>query len=129
VDEKGKFIDSRTEKICTCCGELKPAAEFYILGNGKLFSWCAECHRTTNRNKARDLKIKCVEYKGGKCEVCGYSHCLGALEFHHLDPEQKDFTISTKQLTANFEKLKPELDKCSLLCKNCHAEVHYQENN
>ena len=71
---------------------------------------------------ARKTKLKAIEYKGGKCIVCGYNKSIRALQFHHLDPTQKDFGISGT--TKSFEKLKPELDKCVLLCANCHGEVH-----
>ena len=67
-------------------------------------------------------KEKLIEYKGGKCQVCGYNKCASALEFHHLDPSQKDFTISGG--TKSFESLKPEVDKCILVCANCHREIH-----
>ena len=62
-------------------------------------------------------KEKLIEYKGGKCQVCGYNKCASALEFHHLDPSQKDFTISGG--TKSFENL-----KCILVCANCHREIH-----
>jgi hypothetical protein len=70
-----------------------------------------------------EKKKKCVEYKGGCCVICGYKRCLSALEFHHLNPEEKDFSIS-KYVNVKFEKIKNELDKCVLLCANCHREVH-----
>ena len=63
-----------------------------------------------------------VEYKGGKCQCCGYSRCLEALEFHHLDPNIKSFTISGK--SKSFNSLKSEVDKCILVCSNCHKEIH-----
>jgi hypothetical protein len=68
------------------------------------------------------VKIRLVEYKGGKCQICGYNKCFNALEFHHLNPNSKDFTISGKSLS--FEKLKYEVDKCILVCSNCHSEIH-----
>ena len=68
------------------------------------------------------VKTKLVEYKGGKCQCCGYNRCIRALEFHHLDPSQKDFTISGK--SKSFETLKNEADKCILVCSNCHKEIH-----
>jgi endogenous inhibitor of DNA gyrase (YacG/DUF329 family) len=71
----------------------------------------------------RKLKLKCLEYKGGKCSNCGYSKCVNSLSFHHLNPDEKDFEIS-KFKTKVFNNLKPELDKCILLCFNCHAEEH-----
>lgn len=67
-------------------------------------------------------KEKIVLYKGGCCEKCGYDKCIRALEFHHLDPLQKDFNISGKMCA--FEKIKKEVDKCILVCSNCHKEIH-----
>ena len=74
----------------------------------------------------RRVKLKLVEYKGGKCENCGYNTCIDALEFHHKDPNEKDFTISGK--SWSFEKLKIESDKCILVCSNCHKEIHMKIN-
>lgn len=68
------------------------------------------------------IKQKAVDYMGGKCSHCGYSKYVGALEFHHLDPKEKDFGISGKVL--GWERIKKELEKCTLLCSNCHREEH-----
>jgi 5-methylcytosine-specific restriction endonuclease McrA len=75
----------------------------------------------------QDKKVKLVEYKGGCCQVCEYKKSIGALEFHHIDPNQKDFTISSKSYA--YERLKREVDKCVLLCSNCHIEVHEEIKN
>lgn len=75
--------------------------------------------------RRRKLKDMAIEYKGGKCEKCGYNKCNGALEFHHLNPEEKDFSISTSGTTKSFERIKKEIDKCILVCANCHREIHY----
>ena len=77
-------------------------------------------------NSRRILKEKLVEYKGGKCEICGYDKCITALEFHHLDPNEKEFTIGHNGVLS-LEKCKKEADKCILVCANCHRELHYQE--
>ncbi len=69
----------------------------------------------------KSSKEKAVVYKGGKCLLCGYSRCLQAMDFHHVDPTTKDKKVSE---SSNFETIKPELDKCVLLCANCHREVH-----
>lgn len=76
----------------------------------------------------RRVKLQCIEYKGGKCQRCGYDKCPGALTFHHLDPSQKDFGISSNGVSRSFAKAKPELDKCILVCQNCHSEIHHEEN-
>jgi len=72
-------------------------------------------------------KIELVEYKGGKCEICGYNKCIRAMEFHHKDPNEKDFTISGK--SWSFERLRKEVDKCILVCSNCHKEIHEDIEN
>ncbi len=70
-------------------------------------------------------KERCVESMGGKCYICGYSKCVNALEFHHLDPKEKDFGISsTRANPKSWDKIVDELKKCILLCSNCHQEVH-----
>lgn len=65
-----------------------------------------------------------VEHKGGKCCLCGYDDYQGALEFHHLDARKKDFGLGTDGLTRSWARTKKELDKCILVCSNCHKEVH-----
>lgn len=65
-----------------------------------------------------------LEYKGSKCERCGYNRCMEALEFHHIDPTKKDFNVSSRGHTRSWKRVKEELDKCVLLCANCHRELH-----
>ena len=74
--------------------------------------------------RRKKIRILSVEYKGGKCFRCGYNRCIDALEFHHLDPSQKDFNISSKGYTRSWARVKVELDKCIMLCANCHRELH-----
>ena len=77
---------------------------------------------------ARRKKIRqmAVEYKGGKCEICGYSRCIDALEFHHNDLAEKRFGISEKGYTRSWKEVMKELDKCIMICANCHRELHAQ---
>ena len=65
-----------------------------------------------------------VEYKGGKCILCGYKKYAQAFDFHHLDIKLKSFGISMDGLTRSWLRVKNELDKCAMLCANCHREVH-----
>ncbi len=76
------------------------------------------------KKRRKNIKILLVEYKGGKCFCCSYDRCVNALGFHHIDPEQKNFNIGHKGKTLAFEKMKEEVDKCVLLCSNCHRELH-----
>ena len=71
----------------------------------------------------RRVKAKAVSYKGGSCQVCGYDVCHRSMEFHHLDPSKKDFGISSGDTRA-WDKVVVELDKCILVCSNCHGEIH-----
>jgi 5-methylcytosine-specific restriction endonuclease McrA len=84
---------------------------------------CKKCKAKKNKILRDNIKRKCVEYKGGKCFVCGYNKFQGSLDFHHVNPKEKDFGIA-RVASNSFESLKGELDKCILLCKNCHYEVH-----
>ena len=73
------------------------------------------------RKKVRQMA---VEYKGGSCEVCGYDRCIDALEFHHNDLSDKKFGISEKGYTRSWKEVMKELDKCIMMCANCHRELH-----
>ena len=114
--EKGIPVLEGTKRICSGC--LK---EFIFRRHKAMtIDLCSAC---VSKRRRRTIKIKAVEYKGGKCQKCGYNKCVGAMDFHHLDPREKDFTISAN--AGRWEKIKRELDKCILLCKNCHAEYHF----
>src|SRR5437764_6667606 len=76
------------------------------------------------KRRRERVRLTAIQYKGGCCQICGYGRCMEALEFHHLDPTQKDFGISKKGYTRSWEKTKGEIEKCILLCANCHREVH-----
>lgn len=70
-------------------------------------------------------KIQAIEYMGGKCSTCGYDKYYGALEFHHTDPKEKDHDWSKLRLKS-WDKILTELQKCILLCSNCHKELHHK---
>ena len=83
---------------------------------------CYDCMPDGTQLTRGGFLAKLKEARGGKCVKCGYNKCLKALEFHHLDPSQKDFTISNdhfKLLDAVAES-----KKCILICSNCHKELH-----
>lgn len=83
-----------------------------------------KCNSCSVNKRRREVKQKLVDSKGGKCEKCGYNRCLRALSFHHLDPNQKDFEINTSRASLSYEKLIVEIQKCILVCGNCHMEIH-----
>ena len=80
--------------------------------------------REAVKKRREKLRQMAREYRGGKCEICGYHKCSRALNFHHVDPKSKDFGIAARGLTRSWDKIRQEIDKCILLCSNCHMEVH-----
>jgi transposase len=82
---------------------------------------CSQCRMEAVAKRRRALKRILVEEAGGGCMLCGYSRCDRALEFHHLNPEAKQFQITSH--TRSLARLRAEASKCVLLCSNCHAEV------
>lgn len=118
-------------KHCPACNDDLPSSDFYVRSapsrHGHLSPYCKKCSGLQVTIRQQQLKKLCVAYKGGKCESCGYDKCYASMDFHHRDPDQKDFSISSTSKTKWSEKLKLELDKCSLLCSNCHRELHHFE--
>lgn len=85
---------------------------------------CLKCLGDSVKRRRQRLKELSLQYKGGRCQCCGYDKCAMALEFHHIDPKGKDFGIGANGYTKSWEKVKKELDKCVLVCSNCHREIH-----
>lgn len=75
-------------------------------------------------NRRRRLKELAIKRKGGKCIFCGYCKCNAALDFHHVDESEKEFNLSLRGLTRSWKKIKQEINKCILVCANCHREIH-----
>lgn len=115
-------------KTCEICGSA-----FETLSNGHTRKYCFECsppncaRSVVISNLRRAMKREAVKRLGGKCSKCGYNKSLAALNFHHKDPNQKEFGLSAKGITHSWESYWEEAQKCELLCANCHAELHEQE--
>lgn len=114
---------TRTSKVCAFCMKDKPLIEFYKKGKGNThYPYCLPCTILYNKQRRNKIKRQAVDYKGGKCCICGYNKSLSALDFHHRNPQEKDLNIA--HCHGTFEKLKPELNKCDLVCCRCHREIH-----
>lgn len=105
---------------CGRCGETDPKR----FTDGR-FSECRKCRVRFQKNLYKKYKNDLVIYKGGKCEICGYNKCIAALDFHHINPDKKDPNWK-KMRCWTPSKVKGEIDKCQLVCKNCHSEIHYK---
>lgn len=122
-------------KICNVCNIDKNLSEFYSNGHTpkgtpKYKAACRNCSSTTTRNSFFDKLKDYLDISGRKyaCEKCGYTNVPGSLDFHHLNPLEKDFEISSISrsisLEGFMEKAASEIDKCQILCPNCHRLEH-----
>jgi len=84
---------------------------------------CRQCRSDAVLKRRRHVKAVLVEEAGGRCAVCGYDRFSAALQFHHLEPNAKEFTIAHRGVTRSLAAARAEAGKCVLLCANCHAEV------
>lgn len=113
--KKGKKYKEPTNKCLACAAE---EYKKYVRKDRPAYN-----EKTRNRRLAR--KIRAIEYKGGVCSACGNSFHPAAMDFHHLDPTTKDKDPGLMMSTSD-EVLFKELDKCILLCANCHRIFHYE---
>ncbi len=124
--ERQKLGINLSHKICQKCGKeftIKPLAYNRV--------YCYNCvpdddnKPRTGAGMRKIIKKWMLEEKGGKCQVCGYNKCDDALELHHLDPKQKEFSISNRNLRyTDWPVIKKEIEKGILVCSNCHREIH-----
>lgn len=113
-------------RICILCNESKTLDNFTAKKKHKFK--CNTCCYQETRKRERDKKLRAIEYLGGECIKCGYNDYYGALEFHHLNPSEKE--CDWKRLKhRSWKKIVIELDKCVCLCSNCHKEVHRDLND
>jgi hypothetical protein len=111
-------VNNCPTKKCVICGqEFKPKT---AAANQRMC--CYDCMPDGIQLKRGDFLAKIKQARGGKCERCGYDICMKALEFHHLDPNKKDFTISNDHF--KLKEAVEESKKCILICANCHRELH-----
>jgi hypothetical protein len=123
-----KYVSGAMHRRCTKCNTFKSEDQFYSKQNARGSSWCKECFSKGTYqyqiDRAEERKMHFIKQKGGCCERCGYMKNTAALCFHHL--EEKEFNLDARHLANNsMAVLEKEMEKCQLLCHNCHMEVHY----
>ncbi len=112
------------KKLCVKCEVDKFTTEFHTKGKeNRLSSWCKSCVYESQKNRWKDRKRKLVEMFGGKCQQCGYDKNMSCLDFHHKDPDKKEFDWRKLRL-KKWEDIIKEAKKCICVCKNCHGEIH-----
>lgn len=129
-------------KICNTCKDNKPLSEYHKNNTKKdgLSSMCKECrkkyiriHYENNKQYYLDKNIEVRKEISEwfkklkqtlKCEKCGEDH-PACLEFHHINPEEKELEIS-KLVKVSKKKVIEEIKKCIVLCANCHRKLHHK---
>lgn len=111
-------------KTCLKCKLSKDENDFYMKDGKRTHSYCKKCVNEQTIERQRALKLLAIEYKGGVCHDCGESYHPAVYDFHHLNPSEKDFSIGRRKSLKFSQELKDELDKCVLLCSNCHRVRH-----
>ena len=97
-------------------------------GNSNGF-YCPLCYNEQKQKYRNDIKLKAVQYLGGKCQKCGKIVPQYCFDFHHDKDNKNDEITSLIKRHFSFEQIVSELNKCSLLCANCHMEEHERLNN
>ena len=78
------------------------------------------------KDRALSRKKELVKLMGGRCCMCGYNKNYSALEFHHINPQDKEFQLDSRHLSnTSMESIIKESEKCILVCSNCHKEIHH----
>jgi hypothetical protein len=150
-DEKGRIkansilFDGKpipeNKKYCPVCKNLLEKEAFSDKGNAckscaveKTRKWRVSKENNPNWRKERNaqlaensrkLKRKAVVLKGDVCFDCGQQYPDAVYDFHHIDPTQKDFSIGKSR---NWSKIEKELEKCVMLCSNCHRIRHFHND-
>lgn len=119
----------RLKKIRYCINCFKAIPNERRISNPHSFHCSEECIKEHNKQHQRKYAKRAsklyYEYKTKLgCSYCGYNKYGGSLDFHHTNPNEKEFRISSKHWLSQSPLLLKELNKCILLCKNCHHEEH-----
>ncbi len=115
-------------KTCTVCKESKALDEFPKHPQHKdgYNSVCKKCMQKSNKKCRLNKKIHFIKKMGGECTNCKIKlteNNWPIFDFHHIDPSQKEVSWSTLRNWSN-DKIEKELNKCTLLCANCHRLLH-----
>jgi len=125
---KGKL--AKPEFIKINCQYCEKDFNFFRDGGGKRKS-CYDCVPEGKANDAsylrRLIKTKAVNLKGNVCHCCKKSFPQSVYDFHHLDPAQKDFGLGQKDSTIKWKAVESEIDKCIMVCANCHRMIHSKD--
>lgn len=111
-------------KTCSKCKLSKTLDSFaFRVTENRHQSYCKVCHSEYTKERWNKRKLDAIIYKGKFCEVCKTEYPYPAMQFHHRDPLEKDVDWGKLRLRS-WSAITKELDKCALLCGNCHSIHH-----
>lgn len=120
-------------KTCTKCGRGKPLSHFWKQSKTKdgLNTWCKSCIVEGMKNAARKRKKELVDLFGGECYRCGGKFHQAVFDLHHINPKEKEGALGKllQSYSIDHPKVLMEMEKCVMLCSNCHRVVHATEEN
>lgn len=131
--KENRVYKEENPNYCVVCGaKLHGNQRKFCSSTCKRKHYSGECYHTNysrkQDNEGAKKKYEYILKMGGKCSMCGYDKNLSALTFHHLNPEEKEFTITSRIfMRASKEDIEKEIKKCVLLCQNCHHEIHHPD--
>ena len=134
TDKEKRRAQPDGTKICKGCGRKLPLTMYYKQGHTYL-PYCKECasirrhkkyveHRQEQNEQSKKLHEQKITSRKDVCAICGESRPW-VLDFHHVDPSQKDFEISASTSRTEGE-IDAEVAKCVCVCSNCHRDFHHQ---
>ena len=134
-----KLPKGATNKQCVACGQTLPLERFYKSGNSSYSPKCKECACVERRERyianhdkqnqqAKERYAAIMDGRKGACVICGESR-PACIDFHHIDPATKSFTIGGHIAGHTEDEIDAEMAKCVCICSNCHRDFHHQYGN
>lgn len=108
------------------CKTCKKMVEFEQFGCDA--TRCRDCENARHVKLWAEKKNRAIAYLGSKCKDCGYTGHTAVFDFHHRDPKEKD-VVWVQLRSRKWQKITQELDKCDLLCANCHRIRHNEDRS
>ena len=109
-------------RVCQRIANRRAVDKYRVSTKGRAI--CVKANRTLRRKRKVDL----LALFGGKCVDCGFDGHFAALEFDHLDPKTKKFTIGASGTARTWNALVEEAKKCEIVCSNCHKVRTYNRH-
>ncbi len=133
---EGKIHNLQSRKFCLNCspfGKHNTKKDPAAPNKARTLPYCTwneekkEKLRTSIKDRSWKRKQKLIDLKGGKCQICGYNKCPRSLSFHHREPEKKQYNLNSRVIAGiKWSTVVEEVEKCDLLCLNCHNEVEFE---